>query len=130
MPIFEGGMSSKVFLREKHITVTATELLKGKQRYSLENSLSASCLVSRPRRLFPLLLALAGLISYPLLGNLWQSGGATLAALLWMVFQRSTYTIYLNYPTSSLKILKSSDKRRALRTFFAINDAIWYLNCK
>lgn len=123
-------MRSKVFLQEKHITVTATELFKGKTRYDLVTSLSASCYVSRPRRLFPLLLALAGLLSYPIWGNVWHSGGTTLVALLWMAFQRSTYTIYLNYPASSLKIMESSDKRRVLRTFFAINDAIWYLNCQ
>jgi hypothetical protein len=116
----------QIFFEAGSVKVTSKRVVVGSQTYALSGITSVRFLQLKPRRLFPLALLVAGFLlakSNPA-ASIWHYLIFVAPGAVWLLLQRSTYTVQLNSSSGESRALQSKKRDFIEQVVAAINQAI------
>ncbi len=115
-------MEEKVFFELNQVRVTNTRFQVDGQTYAVSNITSVKPIHEPPGRIWPVLLALFGLL--PTYAGIFTGIPFAFIAAAWWYFQSHTYFVLLHTSGGETRALKSHKKDFVDQVVAAINDAI------
>jgi hypothetical protein len=109
-------MAEQVFYDQAGIKVTSARLVFGTQTFQLSGITSVRPQEISPDRRGPIILMVVGLFC--------TAGIGTIAGLIWLLTQKTTYAVMLVSAAGEQKAYTSRDKNLIFQVAKAINDAM------
>lgn len=115
-------MQEQIFLEERNVKVTNARFITFGKTQALGGITSVSTLVRNPKRLGPIIIIIAGMLTIAMSTAI----GIIVIALgiLWLISQKKVYIIQLESASGAANALESKDKGFVFRVSDALNDAI------
>jgi hypothetical protein len=116
----------QTFFEAGVVKVTSKRVVVGSQTYALSGVTSVRFHQLKPRRLFPIALIVGGFLlakSNPA-ASIWHYLLFAMPGVLWLLLQRSTYTVQLNSSSGESRALQSKNRGFIEQVVAAINQAI------